>query len=382
MATEDATWETEGSGVEYDPLAQPTADLNPSAPTSDAGSEAGSEAAEDIEENDEDQEDGGEYDPESVSLDSTSNVPDKSASGTPSQRPASKPKMSGGFIVEASDDEDDDSQNAPAGAHNPTLAHVGQDSNGTTPASISDALPSAPLGMAGVDPVVLLEARIQEDPRGDMDAWVHLIADHKRRSRLDDLRRLYNRFVEVFPQAVSQYMSSFMDSISGLTYIIFQADIWVEWIETELNLDNFVDAEQLFGRCLMSVPNVKLWTLYLNYIRRRNDLTNDPTGQARRTVAQSYEFVIDNIGVDRDSGNIWQDYVQFIKNGPGQVGGTGWQDQQKMDQLRKAYHRAINVPMSTVNTLWKEYDQFEMGLNKVTVGLLSSPVTSTSSASC
>ena len=117
----------------------------------------------------------------------------------------------------------------------------------------------------------------------------------------------------------------------------------------------------------MSVANVRLWTVYLNYIRRRNDLNNDPSGQARRIVTQSYEFVIDNIGVDRDSGDIWQDYVQFIKNGPGQIGGTGWQDQQKMDQLRKAYHRAINVPMSSVNTLWKEYDQFEMGLNKVTV---------------
>jgi cleavage stimulation factor subunit 3 len=135
----------------------------------------------------------------------------------------------------------------------------------------------------------------------------------------------------------------------------------------ELTMDNFVNAEQLFGRCLMTVPNVKLWTVYLNYIRRRNDLSNDSNGQARRTVTQSYEFVIDNIGVDRDSGNIWQDYVQFIKSGPGQIGGTGWQDQQKMDQLRKAYHRAINVPMSTVNNLWKDYDQFEMALNKVTV---------------
>lgn len=147
-----------------------------------------------------------------------------------------------------------------------------------------------------------------------------------------------------------------------------KADIWVEWIELELGLDNFVDAEQLFGRCLMTVPNVRLWTVYLNYIRRRNDLNNDPSGQARRTITQSYEFVIDNIGVDRDSGNIWQDYVQFVKNGPGQIGGTGWQDQQKMDQLRKVYHRAITVPMLTVNNLWKEYDQFEMALNKLTVG--------------
>lgn len=134
----------------------------------------------------------------------------------------------------------------------------------------------------------------------------------------------------------------------------------------ELGLDQFATAEQLFGKCLMVAPNVRLWTVYLNYIRRRNDLTNDASGQARRTVAQSYEFVIDNIGVDRDSGTIWQDYIQFIKSGPGQVGGTGWQDQQKMDQLRKAYHRAITVPMSTVNNLWKEYDQFEMGLNKLT----------------
>lgn len=116
----------------------------------------------------------------------------------------------------------------------------------------------------------------------------------------------------------------------------------------------------------MTVPNIKLWTVYLNYIRRRNDLNNDPSGQARRTVTQSYEFVIDNIGVDRDSGDVWLDYVQFIKNGPGQIGGTGWQDQQKMDQLRKVYHRAINIPMSSVNGLWKEYDQFEMGLNKAT----------------
>jgi cleavage stimulation factor subunit 3 len=135
----------------------------------------------------------------------------------------------------------------------------------------------------------------------------------------------------------------------------------------ELDMDQFAQAEQLFGRCLMLVPNVKLWTVYLNYIRRRNDLTNDTSGTARQTITRSYEFVIDNIGVDRDSGPIWQDYIQFIKNGPGQIGGTGWQDQQKMDQLRKAYHRAINVPMSAVNNLWKEYDQFEMGLNKMTV---------------
>ncbi|KAK5995626.1 mRNA 3'-end-processing protein RNA14 [Cladobotryum mycophilum] len=276
-------------------------------------------------------EDGAEYDPEYVPVETVPEIPaiPDLATSTLSQRLPPKPKMSGGFLVEASDDEDD-----------------GANPRSSVPSRPQSQIPpNVTPAMANLDPVALFEARIQQDPRGDMDAWLNLIADHKRRSRVDDVRSVYNRFLEVFPQA---------------------ADTWVEWIEMELGMDNFVDAEQLFGRCLMTVPNVKLWTVYLNYIRRRNDLNNDPTGQSRRTVTQSYEFVIDNIGVDRDSGNIWQDYIQFIKNGPGQIGGTGWQDQQKMDQLRKAFHRAITVPMSSVNNLWKEYDQFEMGLNKVT----------------
>lgn len=117
----------------------------------------------------------------------------------------------------------------------------------------------------------------------------------------------------------------------------------------------------------MTVPNVQLWTTYLNYIRRVNDLTNDATGNARTTVSQAYDFVLQNVGIDRDSGQIWQEYIQFLRSIPGQIGGTGWQDQQKMDTLRRAYQRAVGVPMSSVSSLWKEYDQYEMSLNKVTV---------------
>lgn len=135
----------------------------------------------------------------------------------------------------------------------------------------------------------------------------------------------------------------------------------------ELANDNFFAAEQIFGKSLLTVANVQLWSVYLNYIRRRNDLTNDVTGTARATVSQAYDFVLANVGVDRDSGRIWQEYIQFVRGAPGLVGGSSWQDQQKMDQMRKAYQRAIGVPMSSLNTLWKEYDQFEMGLNKITV---------------
>jgi cleavage stimulation factor subunit 3 len=146
-----------------------------------------------------------------------------------------------------------------------------------------------------------------------------------------------------------------------------QAEVWVAYAEMELENDNRGEAEQIFGKSLLTVPNVQLWSVYLNYIRRVNDLTNDVTGNARQTISQSYDFVLANIGSDRDSGKIWTEYIQFIRSAPGQIGGSSWQDQQKMDQLRKAYQRAICVPMSTVNNLWKEYDQFEMSLNKMTV---------------
>jgi cleavage stimulation factor subunit 3 len=135
----------------------------------------------------------------------------------------------------------------------------------------------------------------------------------------------------------------------------------------ELDNDNFIPAENIFGRCLISVPNIQLWSAYLNYIRRRNDLTSDASGQARGTVSQAYDFVLNAIGLDKDSGRLWQEYIQFVKSAPGQIGGTGWQDQQKADQVRKAYERAVTVPMASVNSLWKEFDTFLNGLNKSTV---------------
>lgn len=125
--------------------------------------------------------------------------------------------------------------------------------------------------------------------------------------------------------------------------------------------------EQIFSKTLLTVPSVQLWTVYLDYVRRRNNLTTDTTGQARRTISSAYDFALQNIGIDKDSGSVWMDYIQFILSGPGNVGGSGWQDQQKMDSVRKAYQKAICIPTQAVNSLWKDYDQFEMGLNKLTV---------------
>lgn len=148
-----------------------------------------------------------------------------------------------------------------------------------------------------------------------------------------------------------------------------QAEQWVAYANFESMHNELYRLEQIFNKSLLHVPHVSLWSIYLDYIRRRHNLnTTDPAAQtqARAVITSAYDFALQKIGLDKDSAQIWTDYIQFIRSGPGIIGGSTWQDQQKMDTLRKAYHRAINVPMAAVTALWKEYDQFEMGLNKLT----------------
>ena len=66
------------------------------------------------------------------------------------------------------------------------------------------------------DTTGILEDRIKEDPRGDLDAWLALIKEHRNRNKLDDARAVYERFFKVFPQAVSVAISIDFESANGV----------------------------------------------------------------------------------------------------------------------------------------------------------------------
>lgn len=53
------------------------------------------------------------------------------------------------------------------------------------------------------DRVGILEDRIADDPRGDIDAWLSLISELHSRNKLDDARVVYERFFKIFPSSVS-----------------------------------------------------------------------------------------------------------------------------------------------------------------------------------
>lgn len=173
----------------------------------------------------EDDEDSGEYDPESVIV-STTVTPAPAAiafppptASTSSPRPAKKPKKAGGFIVGSSDDEDDDTptpqpattlqrQVQPAGVDGPTqtfthlpLQQAATSQNVPVSSQVSTRQPNS--ATSPTDIVGILEDRVNNDPRGDMDAWLALIEETRKRSVIQNSRSVYERFLEIFPQSVS-----------------------------------------------------------------------------------------------------------------------------------------------------------------------------------
>lgn len=144
-----------------------------------------------------------------------------------------------------------------------------------------------------------------------------------------------------------------------------QADQWVAYLKMEDEYGTRGAKEALLQRALEKAPtSLRLWMVYLDHIRRYFPLHVDTNSQI---VHRSFQEVVKNVGVDKDAGQLWIDYIAFTKSGPGVIGGNSWVDGQKMDQLRKVYHQAICVPTEQIETIWKEYSAFEMGLNKVTV---------------
>lgn len=193
-------------------------------------------------------EDGGEYDPESISMTTTvpvlppaSHTPTAAAErddATASPRPSKKPKKAGGFIVGSSDDEDDSATPPPpavpaaaanslkpasSDAQSRAFTHSPLQQSTTSAEAISDPAAAGPTAQASnglgivtatpnmneaksrvpTDIIGILEDRIKDDPRGDMDAWLALIEENRRRNMIQDIRAIYERFLEVFPQSVS-----------------------------------------------------------------------------------------------------------------------------------------------------------------------------------
>ncbi|KAK9717514.1 mRNA 3'-end-processing protein rna14, variant 2 [Basidiobolus ranarum] len=191
--------------------------------------------------------------------------------------------------------------------------------------------------------ILSLEKKIALDAF-DTEAWQSLLAEAHLIGDIKLIRDCYERFLKQFPTSSRH---------------------WITYAEFELNHNNFANVESIFTRCLRSVPSIELWKFYLNYIRRMNSGENGSAAgpDVRAVVGKAYEFVLQHIGIDKEAGPIWSDYLFFLRTGETH---NTWEEQQKMDLMRKTYQKAITIPLVNVEHIWKEYDSFENGLNKLT----------------
>lgn len=67
--------------------------------------------------------------------------------------------------------------------------------------------PGLPKSRLAHDVVGILEDRIKDDPRGDTAAYLELIDELKSRNKQEDVRRVFEQYLSVFPLAVRIYPS-------------------------------------------------------------------------------------------------------------------------------------------------------------------------------
>ena len=158
---------------------------------------------------------GGVQDMASISAD----IPQRAASQS-AKESVSTPHVS---LPQAAPEKDSSKNVSNSSSHSPShLGSSAQNDNPSNPSSLPDPqtqaamlpiespVPTPPITAPPRtrlphDRVGILEDRIQEDPRGDTDAWLELISEHRNRNKIESAREVYERLFKVFPSAVSVY---------------------------------------------------------------------------------------------------------------------------------------------------------------------------------
>lgn len=301
--------------------------------------------------------DGG-YDPTTAG---THNVTEEAHEQAPID-PVAQPDQPDQTVDKQNNEEAKDASNESVSNENDTDKNgQSEDNNEEAPNSATERADSRPPELASVEPsatpqptlppkrkrlpqdvIGQLEDRITDHPL-DVDAWRGLINEIKKNEKpIDELREAYERMLKTFP---------------------LSAETWIDYIDAELANGEFYNVEQLFSRCLTKVLNLKLWTHYVGYVRRINDPTGPEGEKARNIITQMYEFVLDKVGIDREADSVWNEYLAFIRSKPTS---STWEEQQKMDLLRKTFRRAVTIPMNHLEQIWQSYNAFETKMGKTT----------------
>jgi cleavage stimulation factor subunit 3 len=197
-----------------------------------------------------------------------------------------------------------------------------------------------------------LKARI-ELSKYDVEAWQSLISELKSRPRtpelLDFIRQIYGDMLEVFPTSCTT---------------------WKGYLDLEMSSGGGTEAASstvsgIFSNCLLKVKSLDVWRVYIKHVKSMNVL-DAPEGLS--AVKQAYEFTLDHLGTDISSGTLWMEYIHFLQqaNAMTLFGQTamGNEESAKLVAIRRAFQRAVTIPTHSLESLWRDYEKFENGVNR------------------
>ncbi|THH30999.1 hypothetical protein EUX98_g3183 [Antrodiella citrinella] len=169
-----------------------------------------------------------------------------------------------------------------------------------------------------------LQTRVHEKPR-DAESWIELISLVRVAKDHDKIVDTYEAALQAFPNTPSLQISYLMH--------VSESSVPTKW----------QTVATLLNRFLKTSPFPELWRFYISHV------------SAHGTVRKAYEFALNHVGHDPESGDIWSDYIHFLKTVEADI----WNEGCQTDILRMAYQCAIQAPTAHANKLWQQYCEFE-----------------------
>lgn len=196
---------------------------------------------------------------------------------------------------------------------------------------------AVPKRKVNLDVIGQLEEDLEESPL-DYTKWNKLIKQVVSKDKEEQVRRVFENYFQIFKYDGAQ---------------------WCNYINFEMNRGEFQKVETLFGKCINVVDDVELYRLYVSYVRRTNDVITGGE-KARGVVIKAFDFAVNKVGIDIASGPLWNDYLDFLKSW---TPSASWEQQQKVDLIRKIYKRYLVVPTEKIEQAWAVYTKWESELN-------------------
>ncbi|MCO5608015.1 hypothetical protein L7F22_062218 [Adiantum nelumboides] len=157
-----------------------------------------------------------------------------------------------------------------------------------------------------------------------------------------------------------QYDSDTLDRLQSTCFLLCQLISWhkssgfVVWSGRCLE----VSPQQQFEPVLASVRRKLCMRCYIRFIRKVNE---NRGAEGRDETKKAFDFMLGHIGMDIGAGAVWMEYIAFLKATPASL---PQEESQRMTAVRKAYQRAVLVPIHLVEQLWKDYENFENSVSR------------------